>query len=72
MSKRLSIRLNDEILRSLDEAAARTGKNRCEVVRKVLRSHLAILALGEARDALMPLAEKQGWFTDEDVFREVS
>ncbi len=72
MSKRLSIRLDDETLRSLDVAAARTGKNRSEVVRKVLRSHLAILALGEARDVLVPLAEKQGWFTDEDVFRDVS
>ncbi len=72
MSKALSIRVDDKLLRSLNEAAARTGKNRSEVVRKVLRSHLAILALGEARDVLVPLAEKQGWFTDEDVFRDVS
>ena len=72
MSKRLSIRLDDKLLRSLDKAAARTGKNRSEVVRKVLRSHLAIMALGEARDVLVPLAEEQGWFTDEDVFRNLS
>lgn len=72
MSTTLSIRLDDALLRSLDEAAARTGKNRSEVVRKVLRSHLAIMALGEARHVLVPLAEEQGWFTDEDVFREVS
>ena len=72
MSTTLSIRLDDELLRSLDEAAARTGKNRSEVVRKVLRGHLAIMALGEARDILVPLAEEQGWFTDEDVFRNLS
>ena len=72
MSKALSIRVDDKLLRSLNEAAARTGKNRSEVVRKVLRSHLAIMALGEARAVLVPLAEKRGWFTDEDVFRDVS
>lgn len=72
MSTKLSFRLDDKLLRSLDEAAARTGKNRSEVVRKILRSHLAIMALDEARDVLVPLAEEQGWFTDEDVFRNLS
>ena len=72
MSSTLSFRLDGKLLRSLDEAATRTGKNRSEVVRKILRSHLAIMALDEARDVLVPLAEEQGWFTDEDVIRNLS
>lgn len=72
MSITLTIRLDDELSQSLDEASARTGKNRSEVVREALRRQLAISALDEAREQLVPLAEKLGWYTDEDVFRELS
>lgn len=72
MSTTLTIRLDDKLSQSLDEASARSGKNRSEVVREALRRQLAISALDEARERLVPLAEKLGWLTDEDVFRDLS
>jgi predicted transcriptional regulator len=72
MSITLTIRLDDELSKSLNQAAAGSGRTRSEVVRDALRRQLAISALDEVREQLVPLAEAQGWLTDDDVFRDVS
>ena len=72
MSTTLTIRLDDELSQSLDQAAANSGRSRSEVVRDALRRQLAISSLDEIRKQLVPLAEAHGWLTDEDVFRDVS
>jgi predicted transcriptional regulator len=72
MSTTLTIRLDDELSKSLNQAAEGSGRTRSEVVRDALRRQLAISALKEVREQLMPLAEAHGWLTDEDVFRDVS
>ena len=72
MSTTLTIRLDDELSQSLDQAASNSGRTRSEVVRDALRRQLAISALDEVREQLVPLAEAHGWLTDEDVFRDVS
>jgi predicted transcriptional regulator len=72
MSTSLTIRLDDQLSQSLDQAATGSGRSRSEVVRDALRRQLAISALDEVRERLIPLAEAHGWLTDEDVFRDVS
>jgi len=72
MGNTLTIRLDDELSKSLDQAATGSGRTRSEVVRDALRRQLAISALKEVREQLVPLAEAYGWLTDEDVFRDVS
>ena len=72
MSTTLTIRLDDALSKSLDQAATDSGRTRSEVVRDALRRQLAISALDEVRKQLVPLAEAHGWLTDEDVFRDVS
>jgi predicted transcriptional regulator len=72
MSTSLTIRLDDQLSQSLDQAATGSGRSRSEVVRDALRRQLAILALDEVREQLIPLAEAHGWLTDEDVFRDLS
>jgi predicted transcriptional regulator len=72
MSTTLTIRLDDELAQSLEQAATGSGRTRSEVVRDALRRQLAISALDEVREQLVPLAEAHGWLTDEDVFRDVS
>ncbi len=72
MSTSLTIRLDDQLSQSLDKAATGSGRSRSEVVRDALRRQLAISALDEVREQLIPLAEAHGWLTDEDVFRDVS
>jgi hypothetical protein len=41
-------------------------------VRDALRRQLALARFEQARRALLPLAETQGFLTDEDVFADVS
>jgi len=72
MSTTLTIRLDDELAKSLNQAAAGSGRTRSEVVRDALRRQLAISVLEDVREQLVPLAEAQGWLTDDDVFRDES
>ena len=72
MSTTLTIRIDDDLARSLEEAARSSGRSRSDVVRDALRRQLAIAALHEVREQLVPLAEARGWFTDDDVFRDIS
>jgi len=41
-------------------------------VRDALRRQLALVRFEQARRGLLPLAEAQGFLTDEDVFADVS
>ena len=68
----LTIRLDPELKRRLAQAARRSGRTRSEIVRDALRRQLTIAPLEDLRRRIMPLAEAQGYLTDEDVFRDVS
>ena len=68
----LTIRLDPELEKQLDEAARRSGRSRSESVREALRRQLALAHFSDLRRRVMPLAEARGYLTDEDVFREVS
>ena len=72
MSNTITIRLDDKLANKLDHVAERTGRTKSDVIRDALRRQLAIAILDEVREELVPLAEKQGIYTDEDVFRELS
>ena len=72
MGAPLTIRLDDDLERRLDELCQRSGQTRSEVVREALRRQLAIMRFDQLRDRTMPFAEAQGILTDEDVFRVVS
>jgi predicted DNA-binding protein len=72
MSTRITVRIDDELARSLEYVSRRSGRTRSDIVREVLRRHLAVVTLESIRETLVPLAEAQGWYTDEDIFRDVS
>lgn len=72
MSSAITVRLDEDLERLLDEVAQRTGRNRSEVVREALRRQLALMSFDKLREQVMPFAEARGFLTDEDVFAEVS
>ena len=72
MSKTITIRLDDKLAKKLDHVAEHSGRTKSDVIRDALRRQLSIAILDEVREELVPLAEKHGWYTDEDVFREIS
>ena len=68
----ITIRLDEELERELDRACTRTGRTRSDLARDALRRQLALLRFERMRKRALPLAESQGYLTDEDVFRDVS
>lgn len=68
----VTIRLDSGLEEMLDRVCRETGRSRSEVVREALRRQLTLELLEEARRQLIPFAEAQGIYTDEDVFKLVS
>jgi predicted transcriptional regulator len=72
MSTALTIDLDEELDRRLEQAARNYGKSRGEIARDALRRQLALMRFEQVRERVMPFAEAAGFLTDEDVFRAVS
>jgi len=72
MGTTLTIRLDDELAGTLKRVAKETRRTKSEVVRDMLRRQAALQTLRDARARIVPLAEKAGYFTDEDIFRDFS
>jgi len=72
MNTAVTIDLDEELDRRLEQAARNTGTSRSEIVRDALRRHLAVMRFEQVRQRVMPFAEAEGYLTDEDVFRAVS
>jgi predicted transcriptional regulator len=68
----VTIRLDPSLEEMLDRVCRDTGRSRSEVVREALRRQLTLELFEEARRQLIPFAEAQGIYTDEDVFKLVS
>lgn len=68
----VTIRLDASLEEMLDQVCRSSGRSRSEVVREALRRHLTLELFEEARRQLIPFAEAQGIYTDEDVFKLIS
>ena len=72
MKGTLTIRLDEDLERLLDELCERTGRKRSAIVRDALRRQLLLLRFEELRRRVLPFAEARGYLTDEDVMRDIS
>ena len=72
MKTSITIRLDDDLERMLDQVSLRAGRTRSDVIRDALRRQLSILMFEQFRKEALPFAEARGYLTDEDVFRDVS
>jgi metal-responsive CopG/Arc/MetJ family transcriptional regulator len=68
----LTVPLDEDLDRALDEAAKSRGLSRSDLVRDVLRRYLAVRRFEDLRKRIMPFAQAAGYLTDDDVFRDVS
>jgi predicted transcriptional regulator len=68
----LTIRINDDLERDLDELAKAQHRTKSDLAREMLRKHIAVERFRELRRKALPLAEAAGYVTDEDVFRDIS
>jgi metal-responsive CopG/Arc/MetJ family transcriptional regulator len=72
MRESISISLPEDLKAELDRFTQSEGTTRSDLVREALREYLFSRRLRSLRQELMPYAEAQGIYTDEDVFREIS
>jgi predicted transcriptional regulator len=68
----LTIRLDPDLERQLDEVARKAGRSRSEIARDALRRQLAVLQFEQVRRQILPFAEARGYLTDEDIFDALS
>jgi metal-responsive CopG/Arc/MetJ family transcriptional regulator len=72
MRESISISLPEELKDELDRVTESEGISRSDLVREAVREYLFARRFRALRQELMPYAEAQGVYTDEDVFRAVS
>lgn len=68
----LTLRIDDEMEQQLEQLAQSRHSTKSQVVREMLKKHLALARFHALRAQAMPYAEAAGYLTDEDVFRDVS
>lgn len=68
----LNVRIPDDLRRQLEEISRQSNRPTSDLVRESLRRYLAVERLKMLRRLSVPLAEAQGYITDEDIFRDVS
>ena len=72
MSTTLSIRIDKDLEKLIDQAAKSSGRPKSELVREALRRQLSIESFQHIRNRILPFAESAGLLTDEDIWREIS
>jgi predicted transcriptional regulator len=68
----VTVRLERDLERQLDQVSKKLHRTRSDVIRDALRRQFALLRFEDARRQLKPIAEAAGYLTDEDVFRDIS
>jgi len=72
MSTTLTIRLDNDLDRILSDLAAEQKRSKSDLVREMLRRQAAVIDLHLLRDELVPQAERAGYLSEDDFFRDVS
>lgn len=72
MSTTLTLRIDDELDARLSRLAAEQKRSKSDLVREMLRRESALAELRRTRSLLKPYAERAGYLTDEDFFRDFS
>jgi metal-responsive CopG/Arc/MetJ family transcriptional regulator len=68
----MSLKLDEALQRELKQVCLEKKMNQSEITREALEKYLKLHRLESSRKIAVPLAEKQGIFTDEDVFERLN
>ncbi|MGR3318054.1 MAG: CopG family ribbon-helix-helix protein [Candidatus Anammoxibacter sp.] len=72
MIKTLTIRLPDDLRNDLHDISKQEDKPVSDLVKESLRKFVNVKKFRKIREKALPLAESQGYLTDEDIFEVVS
>ena len=65
----MNFRVDEKLLKDLDDECALAGKTRSEVAREVLAASLRVKAWQRICARVQPYAQRAGYLTDEDVMK---
>lgn len=68
----LNLRIPEDLKEQLEELSRQLQRPTSELVRESIRRYIVTERLKAIRRASVPLAEAQGFLTDEDIFKAVS
>ena len=68
----LTIRIDDELDKDLEQLAKSQHRTKSDLAREMLRKRIAVERFRELRRKALPFAEAAGYVSDEDVFRDIS
>ncbi len=68
----LTLRIPGDLKKQLEELSRQQQRPTSELVRESLRRYIVTEQLKAIRRTTVPLAEAQGFLTDEDIFKVVS
>jgi len=72
MDNVITIRLDADLQRRLDDICDRSGRTRSDVVRDAIKRQVSLIQFEQLRRDVLPFAEARGYLTDDDVFNAVS
>jgi len=72
MRQVISVSLDEDLKAQLDQLAQSKHLNKSSIIKEALRKYLFLENLRSTRETLRPYAEKKGYFSDEDIFRDIS
>ena len=67
MNNTITIRLPEELKKSLESASRKNSVKASQLVREALERYLSMQKFREVRAGTVPYAEKAGFYTDEDI-----
>ncbi|MCC6579527.1 MAG: ribbon-helix-helix protein, CopG family [Phycisphaeraceae bacterium] len=68
----LNVRIPDDLKKQLDQLSRQQRRPASDLVRDSLRRYIAVEQLKAIRKMTSPLAEAQGFITDDDIFEAIS
>ncbi len=72
MREILTISIDKALKTKVERAAKQLKVSKSELVKKAIEKYIVKEEFRELRALLIPYAEKAGYFTDEDVFKDIS
>jgi metal-responsive CopG/Arc/MetJ family transcriptional regulator len=72
MREVISISIDKSLKEKVEKAAGRFNISKSELIKKAIEKYIAHTELREIREILIPQAEKEGFYTDDDIFNEIS
>jgi len=72
MREILSVSIDEKLNKKVSRAAKKFKLSKSELVKLAVEKYIAHEDLRELRAILVPYAERKGYLTDEDIFKDIS